>query len=644
MSKNVKQSDTEANNKIPYKYIDADNKVYQEPVLKNDKGEISEEISNDLSTISKKNKKKKVDVENLSEEEIKNLIDEKTESIRQLGQKTTNLQKKLQKALKQLNDKIQEGAEILYKKEANSNELDWLREKCNTKQNLLNTEKKINHSYKVQYKILENKLNNRKLIKDSKKSLDNDSSNINVSQSLNKTHSTKSLAANKNITVSNSLYMNIEDEINKIKNKNKEMVSEITKIKKEKVSKQKKVDDIITGELDSQLKLKVEELQKFNMLKMDYKDKYNTLNKSMNMAKEKIKHFEEKAKNLEARSDIINTDKLESYNFWMNLIKNEINNNTQEKLIDLIKNNESEFLKEVNKNRQIKKKKKLLRDSSTDMINDNNNNKIEEKKVNPNKNIYAIFSLLNNSVKQYNNENINDENLQIEKILQEENIYDLISENEYRDLLSKKQEYIETSMRLEKTIDSFVKTNNSKYSKISKAIKDKLVQLKLVKEKNKLIQDEINNLENIYQLSMEKENIKKEINQKLNIKRNKNIIEKAEDNKKINENNKINNINDIKNNKKAKNIGTKLKENNPEEMINNEDDFPNTRDEQLKVIRKKYMEEEDNSNLNNEINDIENMENIDENGNEINNDDLNEDNKEFDEREYKPEPQAPFKV
>ena len=43
--------------------------------------------------------------------------------------------------------------------------------------------------------------------------------------------------------------MNIEDEINMIKNKNKEIISEITKIKKDKISKQKKVDDIINGEL-----------------------------------------------------------------------------------------------------------------------------------------------------------------------------------------------------------------------------------------------------------------------------------------------------------------------------------------------------------------------------------------------------------
>ena len=640
MSKKMKQSDSETNEQIPYKYIDADNKVYKDKILKNDKGEISENASIDQSTISKKNKiqQSNVNVENLSEKEIKDLIDEKNESIRILGKKTNNLQKKLKNALKQLNDKIQEGADILYKKEANSNELQWLREKCAAKQNVLNTEKKINHSYKVQYKLLENKLKTRNIIKDSKKSLDNDL-NSNTSQTINKTQSTKSLNVNKSITVSNSLYMNIEDEIRMIKNKNKELIAEITKLKENKLSQKKEVDDIITGELDTQLKLKMEEFQKFSMMKMDCKDKYDTLNKSMNMAKEKIKHFEEKAKNLEGKNEIIKTDKLENYNFWMELIKKEIFDNTIEELIKLIKNEQSEFLKEIDKSRKNKKKKKLLRDVSTEMIKEKNI--IEEKKVNQNKNIYAIFSLLNNmsNNNKNSNENIYNENMQIEKILQDENIYNLISENEYRELISKKQEYIETSMRLEKTIEGFIKTENTKYSRISKAIKDKLVQLNLVKEKNKLIKEEINNLDNIYQLSLEKENIKKEINQKKNTKHNENILEKAEKNNIIKKN--IINQKEKKTNKKGKKIISNTKTKKSEDIINNEDDFPDTREKQMEMIKKKYMEEEDYSNINNEI---ENIEKSDENGKGLINDNLNEDNKEIDQKDIKPEVIAPFKV
>ena len=642
----MKQSDTEANSPIPYKYIDADNKVYKDPILRNDKGEISEDITPNQSMVSKNNKKKKdlnVDIENLSEDEIRNLIDEKSQSIQQLSKKTNNLQKKLKNALKQLNDKIQDSAEILYKKEANSTELQWLEEKYKTKQNLLNTEKKINHSYKVQYKILDNKLKNRNIVKSLKKNIENEAQNT---QNINKTFSTKSLSVNKSANISNSLYMNIEDEILMIKNKNKEIIAEISKIKESKVSQQKKVDEIINGELEIELRQKMEELQQLNMMKMDYEEKYKTLNRSMNMAKEKIKHFEEKVKKLEEKNELIQTDKLENYNFWMELIKKEINNNELEQLINLIKNDKSDFIKEIDKNRKIKKKKKLLKDASTEMIKENNNN-IEEKKVNQNKNIYAIFSLLNskanNNINNKNNGKINknnydylqNENLEIEKLLEDDTIYNLISENEYRELLNKKEEYIETSLRLDKTIENFIKTENSKYTRINKAIKDKLIQLRLSKEKNKLTKDEVNNLENIYQLLLEKENIKKEINQKMNFKQNKNnTIEKPKENNIISDKNYINQpiINSEESNK------SNLKENISEEITNKEDDFPNTRDEQLKMIRKKYMEEEENNN-NNENNDIENIEKNSENIKE-----LNEDDKQFEQNEVKPEQQVPFKV
>ena len=649
----MKQFNSDFNNPIPYKYIDADNKVYKEPILKNDKGEISSDITPNQSMLSKKNVNNKIEnIENLSEDEIRNLIDEKVGLIQELGQKTNNLQKKLKHALKQLNDKIQESADILYKKDANSTELKWLQEKFETKKNLLNTEKKINHSYKVQYKILEGKIKNRNQIKASKKNL-----NVKASHSLNKTNSTKSLSITKSVTVSNSLYMSIEDELNLIKNKNMELISEINKIKEKKISQKKEVDDILSGDLENQLKLKMEEMQQFNKLKMDCNEKYKTLNKSMNMVKDNIKHFEEKAKKLEGKNELVIKEKLDSYNFLMNLIKNEINNNTQEELINLIKENKSEFLKEINKKRNIQKKKKLFKDASTDMIRDNNNNNksinpnnnnLDEKKLNPNKNIYAIFALLNNIANKNNNKNnndkINSENIQLGKLIEDENIFSSITENQYRELVNKKEVYIETSFRLEKTIESFKKTENSKYSKIAKAINEKLVQLKLVKEKNKLIQDEVNNLENIYQLSLEKENIKKEINKKLNIKITKNISKKPEEKIIIKDKNYINAT--IHKNQNIEKNENDLKKTNIKENTKKEDDFPETRDEQLEKKKKKYMdnEENDNDNNNNENNDIENMENIDNTERELNKEDLNEENKQFEEKENKPEQQLPFKV
>ena len=93
--------------------------------------------------------------------------------------------------------------------------------------------------------------------------------------------------------------------------------------------------------------------------------------------------------------------------------------------------------------------------------------------------------MANKNNNKNNNDKINNENMQLGKLIEDENIFNSITENQYRELISKKEEYIETSFRLEKTIESFQKTENSKYSRISKAINDKIVQLKLVKEKNK---------------------------------------------------------------------------------------------------------------------------------------------------------------
>ena len=617
----MKQSDSETESPIPYKYKDADNKVYKDIVLKNDKGELSEDVSQDQSVISKKNKKNKnVNLDELTDEEIQDLITEKIQYIQKIGNKNQSLQRKLNSALKKLNEKILISSEMLYKKETNSTELQWLKDQLENKKNILNTEKRINHSYKVQYNILENKLKARNNRKESKKNIENDNNNnISVSQTLKKTHSTKSLSINKTTQVSSSLYMSIEDEINKIKNENKELITKINDIKKTKVSQKKDVDDIINGELEYKLKIKLEELQQFNLMKMECEDKYNTLNKSMLMAKEKIEHFDKKAKLLENKNELIQKDKLDNYLFWMNLIKKEINNSDLEKLIDMIKNDKSEFLKEVNKVRKKLKKKKSFINEATDMNKDNselNENMNEKNKKNNNKsiNIYSIFSTLNNNLN--NNNIIKNENSELEKLMKDQNIYNLINENEYRQLLNKKEEYFETNIRLDKNIENFTKTENNKYSKISKAIKEKIVQLKLVKEKNKLIQEEVNNMENIYQLSLEKESIKKEINNKMNFKQNKNNVEKVK--------NYINkNINDTNENKKE-NTESSAKQNSIEEISNKEDekdDFPSTRDEQLKMIRKKYMDDEDNDkNIIN--NNIENMENNE--GNEIN--ELNNDN------------------
>jgi hypothetical protein len=222
-----------------------------------------------------------------------------------------------------------------------------------------------------------------------------------------------------------------------------------------------------------------------------------------------------------------------------------------------------------------------------------------------NKNIYKIFSLLNNNIT--NNQNKANEDEQLSKITEDDNFLKDISDNEYRELISKKEEYLETNMRLEKNIKEFFKTENSKLSKVASSIKEKDAQLKIIKEKTKLIEDEVNNLENIYQLSLEKEKIKEEIEKKLVINK-----KNPEDNN-IKEQKKINNI---ENNNGKKKINKNRMDINKDEV--NKNNIPISREEQILSIKKKYMDEEsngknnenltDNSGINKDYNDKNNTE------------------------------------
>lgn len=599
----MKQSDLEANNKIPYKYIDADNKIYKDSYLNsnNDSSiEISGKHSNDIS---------KIDPKKLSEDELCKLIEDKDNILIDLNQKRETLKTELTSSIQRLNEMITENAELLYKKSPSPAEVKWLTEQYNAKKKTLDIEKKINHSYKVQYNILENKMKTRNSNLNSK---NNTNSDIEMNG--------KSLKiSNKSTKVSSNLYMSVEDQINKIKNENKDMVLKISTIKNRKALQKREMDSILNGELNSQLEQKCEELQKLKSLKYEAEEKFNTSNRALEMMNKKVDNFEQKINKINIDEYDVDNYTLNICNFWLSLVKEELDNKNPDELVELIRNEKSKFMNELKKKKVVlKKKKKQLQDGGTDMTanntngisdqnitrdnNNKNNNKKQNKNANKNKNIFAIFSILNNSININNDSKLNskmkNENDKLLKLKEDKNILNDLTDIEYRQLLNKKEEYLETNMRLDKNLKDFSKTEQTKLSKVSKSIKEKDFQLKITKEKNELIQDEVNNLENIYQLSLEKEKIKKEIAQKMNENTNKTT------------DNKDNNIKvEINNNNINQNIKTKMEDNNnsdslyklsikkrnKELILDNEEksDFPETREEQLKLIRKKYLEEEE---------------------------------------------------
>ena len=627
----MKQSDTDSSHPIPYKYIDADNKIYKDPYLNNNNQESSEEDSENQSDgMNPQNIKKSkfLNKGGMSEDELYELIEEKNGQLIELNKKTKKLKAKLTSIIKMLNEKIAENAEILYKKDINPLEFQWLAEQYEAKRKTLQIEQKINHSYKIQYNILQNKLKNRNSVKEMKNA--NLLSKL-VSKENDINNNTQSLKTNsKTNLVNGRLYMSVEDQINIIKNENKDILSKINEIKNKKISQKKEVDVIISGDLQSQLKNKAEELQQIKILKKDAIEKFNTTNRAIEMMNKKVEHFEEKINEIN-QNEYEDEDGgqggggvLDNYIFWLEIIKDEITNRNQEELLELIKDGNSNFINELKKAKELakrrKKKKKILQDGSTDMNNENDNNFIDKNNNSKkqNKNIYKIFSILNNN-KQNANKELNDENENLLKLTENINIFNDFTDMEYRELLNKKEEYLETNMRLDNNIKNFAKTKNSKLSKITKSLKLKETQLKIIKEKNKLFQEEVNNLENIYQLSLEKEKIRKEIEKKLNKnkrKENTNLYNSplsARKNKTIEKDLNIidNNKNTVRKtslemndyNSNFRNLSTikKVRKDIDIEETNSDNYFPDNREEQLQIIKKRYIEDENN------INDIENQ-------------------------------------
>ena len=215
------------------------------------------------------------------------------------------------------------------------------------------------------------------------------------------------------------------------------------------------------------------------------------------------------------------------------------------------------------------------------------------------KGIFGKFSFLKNkpstseskNYKNINNkeEKLSDEN--IENIIQKD--YNDITDADYRQLLEKKTQYLETNTRLGENIKNIKKTNNKKYDSVYLMVQDNNNRLDLLKSRNELLKKEINNLNTVYQLTIEQEKIKYELKQK-----EKEINQEKKDENHVEIINKIHSSSvtekEIINNLESNN--SNKKDNNKKEYIENNNDNKNdneTREEKLAKIKKKYNDMND---------------------------------------------------
>lgn len=587
---------------------------------------INEAADNLESIIDKNDLKIFSKYEDLNEEQLKKLLEEKSENLIKLNKQKDDSKIKLSNLLKELNKTITDNTEILYKEKPEPETIYNLQKEIENKKKELKVVKNMNHSCKCQYNAINNKLN-----KKNNKNNDNNS----------------------------------ETQISNLKNENKKLQIDIRRYKDESITKKKDVKNIVDNKIfPNMMKIKAEEIRNLTNSKHKYYTKIKDCMKSLDNVIKEIYHLEDisNQKFKEEGDENLNN----KINFWINLIKSDLSG-TQDEIISKIEKKESKFLNELKKTDFNNNKVKSS--SFDENIKENNNNVVKSSNLNfsqrknkisnlnninlknSHKGIFGKFNYLkqkpNSSINKYKLSSINlsseeikinnykstCNNIDIDNIIQKD--YEDTTDSEYRELLDKKSQYLETNMRLEKNIKEIERTKKTKLLNISYTVQENEQKLKELKAQNDLLEQEIVNLQNLYQLTIDKERLKQEIKEK----EKKKIIE--ENNKKkenlVGDKSNVDNsnteniiLNELKESndslKKIKKNEEKKKMNKNKNKSGYADDFlPNenvieSREERLQKIKKKYLDE----NLNEEINENNNEEN---NQDIVNNENENQNDK-----------------
>lgn len=637
--------ETETNEKphIPYKYENAKDSDFH-PQQYNNSVEVSEssgdimkkinEEANKLNTIVDKNDLKIFSkYEDLNEEQLKSLINEKNDTLIKLNSKKEESKEQLNSLLKEINQTITDNAEILYKENIDKETIVYLQNEIEIKKKELKYAKGINHSTKTQYNALNNKLNNK-------------TDDINGKDN--------------------------ETQINNLKNENKKLQLDIRKYKDDSVTNKievKKITDNIV--YPNKIKEKSDEIRNLTNSKLEYYNKIKMSIKSLDNVITEISHLEDiaKKKDKEEKDENLNN----KIKYWVDLIRSDLNG-TQDEIVERIEKDNSNFIKEINKTEEKNNVKRLqsptirankdsnynIRKSSDLNLLYKKNNNINPKSIlgkynylkqrqnSSYNNKYKLNKIYFSSEEIKNNKLKNNDNakIDVDKIIQKD--YEDTTDSEYRELLDKRTKYLETNVRLEKNIKEIEKTKKSKMLNISMTVQENEKRLKELKAQNDLLEKEINNLYNLYQLTIDKERLKLEIKEKekkKKIEENKNKEQPVVETPLPNENivqNELKESKDLAKNKNVTEPKKKLSKSNKNRSGYVDDyvvdkNIAETREQRLQKIRQKYLYDDNNEkeeikeqnyniNLNNENNTEKNEQNGIEDNNVINNDDADKNN------------------
>ena len=592
---------------------------------------------NDIKVFSK--------YEDLDENELEKLLEEKTQNILKLNNQKEESKNNLSSLLNKINKIITDNYDVLYKEAPSQELIGELNQEIEYKKKECKIAKNMNNSIKIQY----NSINNKFSKKPEAGSIEEDALLL-----------------------------------NKLKADNKKLTISIRKFKDNLLSKKDEKNEHKTEDFPNIVKLKTDEIRNLTVQKHDYFAKIKSSIKSLENVKNEIKHFEEKLKKQEDKDK---NEKLNNrINFWITLIKNDLSGNAEENISRIVKN-ESNFIKEINKidskNKSVKLKNKI-KNSSFDEVSDqrdinsnmsfretnipyinssnmnrkSNNNLLDSKPLH--KGIFSKFTYLKNKphssfmnknyinnseefkINQYNEF---DSNSNMEGIIQKD--FEETTDNEYRELVEKKSQYLETNLRLEKNIQEIKKTKKSKVNNVYNTVQKNKKNLDDLKEQNNLLENEIMRLQNLFLLTIDKEKLKMEIKEKNkknkidDIKSRYNNKDKQiikSDSSLTTENNILNELKESNDSTIMKNMLNKKKKNKNKsgymDEMSQEKSIAETREQRLEKIRQKYLYENQDDEIN-ELNTYEEMtkENNIYNDNLINEDDINKEENNIEDKE-----------
>ena len=603
-----------------------------EEIISSEDISINEEINNNYENEKKiknieKNKIKNNKYEDLSITQIKEIIGKRNKKLLQLNEEKEKSKEKLKNIVKKINNLYEISLE--YIKNKGQYTLNELKEIYEKREKELKNAKKINQTFKSQFLINLKKLNN---------------------------------------VLSPEKISSFKKEINTIKQDNSLINQQIKELKSKSVINSFELKTYNENKkFPSKINNYFEDVKSFSTEKHDYYIKLKKNRKSLdNLIKEKNLLNKLYNSNIKESAD---NNEVSYLNYWLKLINQDLEG-TEDEIFEKIENNKSKVINEIDKRRLTESKKNklqlpILTDRSYNekgsrnkisLLNVNKSENFSSLKK-PYKGIFNKYSLLKDSI----DSNISNSNLIVNKkkprivlksiaylkkgmvqnILQEfSNDYFATSEDDYRELLGKKEQFIKINSSIENKIRENSKYSSDKLNKISRNINDNITRLNILNQKNKLLNNEIINLENLLRLTFQQNEIKNEIKKNeskfmlLNKKKindlnynNENISQEPKENE--NKEFKIN-LNDIseKNEKKIfipinlnqkitkkiklfndiKTIKKLTKENLKEDLI---------REKKIKEIKNKYFPIDNNENI--KLN-VKNNYNLDDLGNEtINN-------------------------